>query len=101
MRSFHIDRVVRTHRIYAQRECRAGRERTSDRNVGSTEEQGRARPDCLEAAASKWTQILPSDLVELTRVRIILIQSIQGWDFLDGPVAKTLHSPCRGPGFNP
>ena len=23
------------------------------------------------------------------------------WDFPDGPVAKTLHSQCRGPRFNP
>lgn len=45
MRPFHIERVVGTHRFYAQRECRAGRERTSDRTVGSTEEQGRAGPD--------------------------------------------------------
>ena len=23
------------------------------------------------------------------------------WDFPDGPVAKTSHSQCRGPGFDP
>ena len=45
MRPFHIERIAGTHKFYAQKECRAGRERTNDRNVGSTEEQGRARRD--------------------------------------------------------
>ena len=65
MRPFHIDRVVRTHRFYAQRECRAGRERTSDRNVGSTEEQGRARPDRQQPLSG--LKFCPQRSVELTR----------------------------------
>ena len=32
---------------------------------------------------------------------IQLILKSQCWDFPSAPVAKTLHSQCRGPGFNP
>ena len=40
-------------------------------------------------------------IVETKTTLTEMKNSADGWDFPGGPVAKTLHSQCRGPGFNP
>ena len=32
---------------------------------------------------------------------LVMSASKKGWDFTGGPIERTLHSQCRGPGFNP
>ena len=56
---------------------------------------------CLTSGTMKEMQIITSVRYHLTPVRMVIIKKNTHGDFPDGPVPKTPHSQCWGPGFDP
>ena len=54
-------------------------------------------------SARKKSEMMPSaaPCVELKIVMLCEVSQKEDSNFPGGPVAKTLHSQCRGPGFDP
>ena len=49
----------------------------------------------------KFTVLYTGAVCGTPKTMTIVMSKITEGDFPDGPVAKTLHSQCIGPGFNP
>ena len=54
----------------------------------------RAKNGCFGKKAENFFKYLE------IKIKITKIKTIQKWDFHAGPVAKTLCSQCKGPGFH-